>query len=165
MLAKGSVGADGAPENDARLRHRRSDHVRIVALLGRALVEKIAVRAPRFRSRLHGRSGDRQVEEPQRGLEVFSFLAMRRFPAPLPLSTGLPYREGALDLGFRADVNFGPLSFFGYPDIRVEPETQIPFGQVEPLILQLGLVFREADDKRLILVTGTCIIITYMQKS
>ena len=31
------------------------------------------------------------------GSDPGSFLAMGRFPAPLPLSTGLPYREGALD--------------------------------------------------------------------
>ena len=43
MLAERSVGSDGTPENDARLRHGRGDDVRIVALLRRTLVKEIAV--------------------------------------------------------------------------------------------------------------------------
>jgi hypothetical protein len=44
------------------------------------LVEEIAVGAPRFQSRFHRRSGDRQIEEAERSLMVFSFLAMTRSP-------------------------------------------------------------------------------------
>src|SRR6202045_5281823 len=73
MLAERSVGSDRAPEDDARLRHGRSDDVRIVAFLRRALVEEIAVGAPRFQSRFHRRSGDRQIEEAQRSLVSFQF--------------------------------------------------------------------------------------------
>src|SRR5450755_4395346 len=73
MLAERSVGSDRAPENDARLLHGRSDDVRIVAFLRRALVEEIAVGAPRFQSRLHRRSGDRQIEEAQRSLVGLQF--------------------------------------------------------------------------------------------
>jgi hypothetical protein len=43
MLAERSVGSDGTPENEARLRHGRGDDVRIVALLRRTLVKEIAV--------------------------------------------------------------------------------------------------------------------------
>jgi hypothetical protein len=68
MLAEGSAGSDRAPENNARLFHCRSDDVRVVAFLCRALMEKIAVGAPRFQSSFHGRSGNRQIEEAQRGL-------------------------------------------------------------------------------------------------
>src|SRR4051794_25281955 len=68
MFAERSVGANGAPENDAGLCHGRGDDVGVVALLRRALVEEIAVRAPRFQSRFHGRCSNRQIEEAQRGL-------------------------------------------------------------------------------------------------
>ena len=84
MFAEGSVGSDGAPENDARLRHGRGDDVRIVALLRRALVEEIAVRAPRFQSRFHRRSGDRQIEEAQRSLIGLQFSGHRIDP-PSPI--------------------------------------------------------------------------------
>ncbi len=43
MLAERSVGSDGTPENEARLRHGRGDDVRIVALLRRTPVKEIAV--------------------------------------------------------------------------------------------------------------------------
>lgn len=82
MFAERSVCSDRAPENDAGLCHGRRDNVRIVAFLGRALVEEIALCAPRFQSRFHGGSGNRQSEEAERGLVGLSFLAMRRFPAP-----------------------------------------------------------------------------------
>jgi hypothetical protein len=77
MLPEGSIGADGAPEDDARLRHGRSDDVRIVTFFRRPLMEEIAVGAPRSQSRFHRRRGDRQVEKAQRTSKVFSFLAIR----------------------------------------------------------------------------------------
>lgn len=46
MLAEGSIGSDGAPENDAKLLHGCSDDVRIVACFRRTLVEEIAIGAP-----------------------------------------------------------------------------------------------------------------------
>jgi hypothetical protein len=63
------------------------------------LVEEIAVGAPRFQRRR--RSGHRQVEEAQRSLVVFSFLAMRHFPAP-PAATHdpsfvLPREQGVFE--------------------------------------------------------------------
>jgi hypothetical protein len=68
MLAKGSIGADSAPENDAGPCHGRGDGVRIVAFLCGALVDEIAVRAPSFQSSFHRWSGNRKVEETQRSL-------------------------------------------------------------------------------------------------
>src|SRR6476620_3491333 len=73
MLTEGSIGSDGAPENDTRLRHGGGDDVGIVAFLRRALVEKIAVGTPRFQSRFHRRSRYRQIEEPQRRLVGLEF--------------------------------------------------------------------------------------------
>ena len=68
MFAERSIRSNRAPENDAGLCHGRCNDVRIVALLRRALVEEIAVCAPRFQSGFHGGSGHRQIEEAQRGL-------------------------------------------------------------------------------------------------
>ncbi len=78
-----AIFPDRAPENDARLLHGRSDDVRIVAFLRRALVEEIAVGAPRFQSRFHRRerrSPDRR--SPAKSGQVFIFSPWRRFPAP-----------------------------------------------------------------------------------
>jgi hypothetical protein len=65
MLLEWPIRTHGTLEHDARLRHGRGDDVRIVALLGRALVKEIAVGTPCFQGRLHGRSGDRLLEESQ----------------------------------------------------------------------------------------------------
>lgn len=81
MLAEGSVGSDRAPENDARLLHRGGDDAWIVAFLRRTLVEEIAVGAPRFQSRLHGGSRDRQIEEAQRSLVGLEFSRHATLPA------------------------------------------------------------------------------------
>src|SRR5436309_13376320 len=83
MLAERSAGSDRAPENDARLCHGRGDDVRVVALLRRALMEEIAVCAPRFQSRFHGGSGYRQIEEAQRGLVGLQFSRHETLPRPL----------------------------------------------------------------------------------
>ena len=80
MFAERSVGSNRAPENDAGLCHGRGDDVRIVALLRRALVEEIAVGAPRFQSRFHGGSGHRQIEEAQRGLVGLQFSRHETLP-------------------------------------------------------------------------------------
>ena len=80
MFAERSVGSNRAPENDAGLCHGRGDDVRIVALLRRALVEEIAVGAPRLQSRLHRWSGDRLIEEAQRGLIGLQFSGHRIDP-------------------------------------------------------------------------------------
>src|SRR6478609_10046096 len=73
MLAEWAISSDRAPGNDAKLLCGRSDDVRIVAFLRRALVEEIAVGAPRFQSRLHRRSSDCQIEEAQRSLVGLQF--------------------------------------------------------------------------------------------
>src|SRR6476619_3403874 len=86
MFAEGSVGADGAPENDARFLHGRGDDVWIVALLRRALVEEIAVSAPRFQSRLHRRSGDGLIEEAQRSLIGLQLSSHERPPNWPPMA-------------------------------------------------------------------------------
>src|SRR3954471_9408793 len=80
MFAERLVGANGAPENDARPCHSRGDDVRMVALLRRALVKQIAVGAPRLQSRLHGWRGDRLIEEAQRGLVGLQFSGHRSNP-------------------------------------------------------------------------------------
>jgi hypothetical protein len=46
MLREGPIRTHRTLEHDARLRHGRRHNVRILALLGRALVKEIAVRAP-----------------------------------------------------------------------------------------------------------------------
>src|SRR3984893_18212754 len=84
MFSERSVGSNLAPENDARLLHGRNDDVRIVTFLRRALMEKIAVRPPRFQSRFHRRSGNRQIEEAQRSLIGFQFSDHRPDP-PSPI--------------------------------------------------------------------------------
>src|SRR3981189_366778 len=86
MFAERSVGANRAPENDAGLCHGRGDDVRIVALLGRALVEEITVCAPRFQSCFHGGSGHRQIEEAQRSLVGLEFSGQETLPRPLTAS-------------------------------------------------------------------------------
>src|SRR5689334_14644009 len=86
MLAERPVGSDRAPENDARLLHGRSDDVRIVTLLRRALVEEIAVGAPCFQSRFHGGCGDRQIEETQRSLVGLEFSG-HRSDQPFPFDS------------------------------------------------------------------------------
>jgi hypothetical protein len=48
VFAEGPVGSHEALEDDARLRHRRGDHVRIGAFLRHTLMKKIAVGAPRI---------------------------------------------------------------------------------------------------------------------
>jgi len=53
-------------EHDARLRRGGRHDVRILALLGRALVEEIAVGSPGFESSLHRGRRYRLVEESQR---------------------------------------------------------------------------------------------------
>ena len=68
FLAERSVGSDGTPQNDPWLRHGRGDDVRIMALPRLALVEEVAVCAPRFQSGFHRRSRDREIEEAQRSL-------------------------------------------------------------------------------------------------
>src|ERR1700712_5466673 len=73
MLAERSFGSDGAPEHNARFRHGRGDDVWIVAFLRRALVEEIAVGAPRFQSRFHRGSSDRKVKEAKRSLVGLQF--------------------------------------------------------------------------------------------
>src|SRR5207237_8528466 len=83
LLADRSVGSARAPETDAGLCHGRRDNVRIVAFLRRALVEEIAVGAPRFQSRFHGGSGHRQIEEAQRGLVGLQFSRHETLPRPL----------------------------------------------------------------------------------
>ncbi|MET4386688.1 hypothetical protein ABIB73_002433 [Bradyrhizobium sp. F1.4.3] len=83
MFAERSVGSNRTPENDAGLCHGRSDDVRIVALLRRALMEEVAVSAPRLQRRLHRRSGDRQIEEAQRSLVGLQFSG-HRFDPPFP---------------------------------------------------------------------------------
>src|ERR1700692_413208 len=80
VLGEGSVGADGSPENDARLCHGRRDGGGILALLRRALMEEIAVGAPRFQSRLHRRGRDRLVEEAQRSLVGLQFSRHETLP-------------------------------------------------------------------------------------
>ena len=80
MFAERSVRSNRAPENDAGLCHGRGDDVRIVAFLRRALVEEIAVGAPRFQSRFHGGSGHRQIEEAQRGLVGLQFSRHETLP-------------------------------------------------------------------------------------
>ena len=77
---KDRFGSNRAPENDAGLCHGRSDDVRIVAFLRRALVEEIAVGAPRFQSRFHRGSRDRQIEEAQRGLVGLQFSRHETLP-------------------------------------------------------------------------------------
>ena len=76
---KGRSVPTGA-ENDAGLCQGRGDDVRIVALLRRALVEEIAVGAPRFQSRFHGGSGHRQIEEAQRSLVGLQFSRHETLP-------------------------------------------------------------------------------------
>src|SRR5947207_2970552 len=73
MLPEWSNGSDGTPENDAGLRHRGSDDVGVVAFFRDALMEEVAVRAPRFQGRLHEWRRDRQVEEAQRKFDRFQF--------------------------------------------------------------------------------------------
>jgi hypothetical protein len=68
VFAEGSIGSNGTHEHNARFRHGRGDDIRIVTFLRRALVEEIAVGAPRFQSRFHGGRRDRQIEEAQRSL-------------------------------------------------------------------------------------------------
>ena len=80
MFAERSVRSNRAPENDAGFCHGRGDDVRVVALLGRSLVEEIAVGAPRFQSRFHGGSGHRQIEEAQRGLVGLQFSRHETLP-------------------------------------------------------------------------------------
>lgn len=95
MFFERSVGPDRAPEYDARLCHGRSDDVRIIAFLRRALMKEIAVCAPRFERRFHGGSGYRQIEESERRLvgfqfsghrpdQTFPFDSQRRAPWDLP---------------------------------------------------------------------------------
>src|SRR5258708_771186 len=66
MLLEGPVRTYRTLEHDARFRHGRRHDVRILALLGRALVEEIAVGAPGFQGGLHRRRRYRQIEESQR---------------------------------------------------------------------------------------------------
>jgi hypothetical protein len=94
VLAEGSIGSDGAPEHNARLPHGRGDDVRIVTFLRRALVEEIAVRPPRFQSRFHRRSGDRQIEKTQRSLIGFQFSGHRSDP-PSPIDLQRRARHSA----------------------------------------------------------------------
>src|SRR5258708_36111960 len=80
MFAERSVRSNRTPENDAGLCHGRVDNVRVVALLRRALVEEIAVCAPRFQSGFHAGSGHRQIEEAQRGLVGLQFFRHETLP-------------------------------------------------------------------------------------
>src|SRR6478609_8784164 len=95
MLAEWAISSDRAPGNDAKLLCGRSDDVRIVAFLRRALVEEIAVGAPRFQSGFHRRSGDCQIEEAQRSLVGLQFSRHETLPhRPLTAAMRLPRKQG-----------------------------------------------------------------------
>lgn len=66
MLAERRLRPDRSLQDDAWLGQGRGDHIRIVALLRRALMEDIAVRAPRLQRSLHRGGRDRLVEEAKR---------------------------------------------------------------------------------------------------
>src|ERR1700676_4792734 len=117
MLAEASVGSDGTPEDDARLRHGRCDDVRIVALLGRALMEEIAVGAPRFQSRFHRRSGDRLIEEAQRSLIGLQLSRHERSPA---LTADGPVYLASRVSAKRANSAAGP----GYTSTQPAPRSE-----------------------------------------
>src|SRR4029079_7778762 len=64
---------DRALEDYARLLQGRRDHVWIVAFPCRTLMEEIAIRAPCFQCGFHRWSGNREIEEAQRGLVGLQF--------------------------------------------------------------------------------------------
>src|SRR6201984_2142049 len=68
VLFERSAGGDGTLQNDARRSHGRRDDIRILALLRRTLVKKIAVGTPRVQSRCDRRRRYRQIKEAQRSL-------------------------------------------------------------------------------------------------
>jgi hypothetical protein len=80
MLAEGAVGSYGAPENNARLRHRRGHDVGIVALLRRTPVERLLSATHTSRAAFMNGAAIAKSKKPSEVWSVFSFLAMDASP-------------------------------------------------------------------------------------
>src|SRR3954453_18196470 len=73
MLVEGLVGSDRAPKHDAGLFHRRRDHLAVVGLFCKTLMEQIHVRAPGLEGRLHRWRGNGEIVKALRCLVDLEF--------------------------------------------------------------------------------------------